>query len=792
MLNSKKFFIKAPLAPFALLFSAGIFLQNVIHLSLWTALAITSIIIFFSLIPKVSKREVVIFLLVLSGGFLRMGSSQWHAEKIENNLAQLNGKIVRISGNITAIRETERGFRYSVSVDSIITNNAIIRESIKVNLYTESDFIASMGDKLDVAAEWREISPPRNPGEFDFKKYYQQQNIWAKGFMEEDEPSSITVQEGFSIPTAVYDLRMSIRDLFNETVGGDAGKLMSALILGLREEVPGEIKQDFVDTGVIHVLAVSGLHVGYVLVIVMALVKILPVSWRWEKILIILLLLFYAILSGGKASVWRATFMAGMYVAAPLFYRKANLWNIISAAALILLVYNPNYLTDLGFLMSFSAVISIVFFYSQFNQILPEGMRVNSMRNPFLKGVWALFLVSVSAQIGTLPFTWSFFHRIPVISLAANIIIVPVIGVIVSLGFAIMTLGSWIPYVGAAFGNCIFLLSEIIFWLTHQLGRQTFSYIETSAPSATLILFYACLITTLFILFRKATRRKAIFPVLAGACLIIWPWALEKNELDVIFLDVGQGDGAIVRVPTESGIKTILVDAGFKDWNRDMGERVVVPVLKNLGVDQIDLLIMSHPHSDHIGGVEIVLEEFEVKEIWDSHGSYGSRLYGRIQKSVEEQGVHYRRLETGYIDTTFAPLLLTLFHPDSAYSVDERNVNNSSLVVKMSYGESDFLFVGDLEEEGDEVVTSFGELLQSEVLKVGHHGSITSSTQPFLDAVNPDLAIVSVGERNKFRHPSAVVMKRLTDSGAEVLRTDFEGAIWLKSDGEQIRRYYWR
>jgi competence protein ComEC len=585
---------------------------------------------------------------------------------------------------------------------------------------------------------------------------------------------------------------MSIRDLFNEKVGGDAGKLMSALILGLREEVPGEIKQDFVDTGVIHVLAVSGLHVGYVLVIVMALVKLLPVSWRWEKIVIILLLIFYAILSGGKASVWRATIMAGMYVAAPLVYRKANLWNIISAAALILLVYNPNYLTDLGFLMSFFAVISIVFFYNQFEQILPERIRVYNIRNSLVKGVWALFLVSVSAQIGTLPFTWSFFHRIPIISLAANIIIVPVIGLIVSLGFAIMLLGSWIPYIGAAFGNCIWLLSEIIFWLTHHLGGQTFSYIETSAPSATSILLYVSLITTLFILFRKATRRKAIFPILAGACLIIWPWAVEKNELDVIFLDVGQGDGVIVRVPTEEGIKTILVDAGFKDWTRDMGEEVVVPVLRNFGVDQIDLLIMSHPHSDHIGGVEIILEEFEVNEIWDSHGSYGSHLYGRILKSAEEKEVKYSRLQTGYIDTTFAPLRLILFHPDSAYSVNETNVNNSSLVVKMSYGESDFLFVGDLEEEGDEVVTPFGELLQSEVLKVGHHGSITSSTQLFLDVVDPDIAIVSVGERNKFRHPSAVVMERLERSGSEVLRTDFEGAIWLKSDGHKISRYDWR
>jgi predicted membrane metal-binding protein len=244
-LNSKQLFKKAPLAPFALLFSAGIFFEKVIHLPLWMAIAFTFIIIFLSFLPKIRTTEAVIFLLVLSGGILRMGSSQWHVAKIENNLAQLNGETVRISGEITDIRETNKGFRYTVSIDSIMTNIVIIRENVKVNLYTENDFIASMGNKIDVAAVWREILSPRNPGEFDFQKYYKQQNIWAKAFMEEEKPSSITVQDGFSFSTTIYDLRMSIRDLFNEKVGGDAGKLMSALILGLREEVPGEIKAGF-------------------------------------------------------------------------------------------------------------------------------------------------------------------------------------------------------------------------------------------------------------------------------------------------------------------------------------------------------------------------------------------------------------------------------------------------------------------------------------------------------------------------------------------------------------------
>ncbi|MFQ6607895.1 MAG: DNA internalization-related competence protein ComEC/Rec2 [Fidelibacterota bacterium] len=788
----KLFFSKAPLAPFALLFCCGIFLQKLFPLPLWLSLVATSLLLLLTFLPRLRILTSPLFLLVLFGGVLRMASSQWYTAQIEANLAQFHSEVVRITGEVTEIRETERGFRYTVLIANIVNNSVEIRESVKVLLYTESDYLASVGDNINVVAEWRNISSPRNPGEFDFQKYYKQQNIWAKAFLKENEVATVTKNEEFSFSSTIYNLRMNIRDLFNKTVGGDAGKLLSALILGLREEVPGDIKQDFVDTGVIHVLAVSGLHVGYVLIIVMMLVKMLPVPWRLGKILIILLLVSYAVLSGGKASVWRATIMASLYVLAPLFYRKANLWNIISAAALILLVYNPNYLTDLGFLMSFSAVISIVFFLDQFANFLPERLQINNIRNPFFKGVWGLFLVSISAQIGTLPFTWSFFHRIPIISIVANIIIVPAIGLVVSLGFAITLLGSWLSFVGVALGNSVWLLCEFIFWLTRQLGSLTFSYLETSVPTITSILIYAGLITAIFIFCNARVRQRAIFPALVSACLIIWPWALKEKNIDIIYLDVGQGDAAVIRVPTNSGLKTILIDAGYKNWNRDMGERVVVPVLKYFGIKKIDLLVMSHPHSDHIGGVEIILKEIEVKEIWDSHGSYGSWMYARIQELAEEMDVNYRQLETGYIDSVFLPLLMTIFHPDSVYTTIEENVNNNSLVIKMSYGESDFLFVGDLEEEGDEMIVPFDTLLNSEVLKVGHHGSITSSSQSLLDAVDPDWAIVSVGEGNKFQHPSDIVMTRLEKSGAEVLRTDYEGAVWLKSDGRDIWRYDWR
>jgi len=723
----------------------------------------------------------------------RFANVQRIQNQIEQELKPFNGNMVELIGDIQSVQKVERGFRYVVVSDSIYADRLVYPEKIRVLIYSHEKKPCVVGERVTVKGVMRLFRGPRNPGEFNYRSFYRKQNIWATLYQDWDSWIIISNSESrFRFTIRLEELRQSINSLFSETIGGDASKLVSAITVGLREEVPREIKEEFANTGVIHILAVSGLHVGFVLIILFSLVKLFRLPYRWSKITIIFALIAYAILTGGRASVWRATIMASFYVVAPIFNREANLWNIIATSALILLVFDPNYIFDAGFLLSFSAVISIVFFVNQFKTKLPERFQLATTRYRILRGIILLFFVSLSAQIGTLPFTWFFFNRIPIISLIANVIIVPLIGILVSAGFAILLLGSWIPFLGEVIGNFAWFLSEIVLWIIHLFAQLPFAYLKLGSPSWINITQYISLLVSIFLLLKRDLWRRGVLVSILTVNLFIWPRALHPNVLDVIFLDVGQGDSCIIRIPTRFGNKTILIDAGMKNPMTDKGRSVVLPVLKHLGIHRIDLLVMSHPHDDHIGGVETILSSIPVGEVWDTYSDYHSELYQNIRNSVSKQSILYQRVYSGKQVLDFVPAKLFVLHPDSLYAKTVEKLNNASLVLKLIYGDVSFLFTGDLEREGALEMSTFDRLNHATVLKVGHHGSNRSSSQSFVDMIKPDYAVISVGERNVFGHPSEEVISLLERSGAHVFRTDRDRACWLKSNGNKVWFYHWR
>lgn len=780
--------------PFCLLFVLGILLQNLLSLPGMVLLAATTILLTLAWRAGSSQYlAVMVCALTVICGMFRLANVRLHYAQIEGTIRPLAGSFVEMEGEVRSARRTEKGPRYVVQNVSIQSGELACSKEIGVRVIPYGDPRLSLGDRVKVRGIFRSTKGPRNPGEFDFKSFYRRRNIWASIYEDKKYPIVVIKKDdAFTLAGLVEGIRGSVRTLFQKNIGGDAGKLVSALTVGLREEIPAEIKEDFADTGVIHVLAVSGLHVGFVLVIFLSLTKLLRLPYRWDKLAIILALIAFAGLSGGRPSVWRATIMASFYVIAPLFQREVNFWNIIAASSLVLLISDPENIFDAGFLLSFSAVISIVFFYKQIDRILPSGLRVSRMKNPVSKGVMALFIVSLCAQIGTLPFTWAFFNRIPIVSLAANVMIVPIIGILVSTGFCILILGSWIPYVGEIVGNTSWLLSEAVFRLTSSLARLPFAYLELGRPSLLNVAQYVAILGAVFLLFRRDLRKKGVLVAVLGLNLFVWPWALQRDFLDVIFLDVGQGDAAIIRVPTKSGPRTILVDVGMKNPFTDKGESVVVPVLKHLGTKRVDLLIMTHPHQDHIGGVQAVMANFPVHKVWDTYTQYSSQLYGDLLDLISEQSVTYERMASGDWIKDFRPAHVFVLHPDSLSAVAESNVNNVSIVTKVLYGQVSFLLMGDVERDEDRNMMEFGELNRSAVLKVAHHGSAISTSSSLLDLVRPQYAIISVGERNQFHHPSEEVILRLEKSGAAVLRTDRDAACWFKSDGRRVWLHHWR
>ncbi|MDP7072263.1 MAG: DNA internalization-related competence protein ComEC/Rec2 [Candidatus Marinimicrobia bacterium] len=721
----------------------------------------------------------------ISSGYFELRENQ--SERLIRQLDSIDEQNVQYRGIVLENQPTQHGRKVTLGNISV-ESNICLEESFIYHVYAREMPDAFIGDTVSGKGEWSALKGKRNPGDFDFRSFYHRKNILGKIFQDKFVFPGVNTFSGVSILNKMEQIRSYLKDVFNQRVGPPYAGLMSALITGVRSEVDPEIKDHFIATGVVHVLAVSGLHVGYVLLILIIFANLLRIPWGWDRVLIGTGLALFCMLTGGKPSVIRASLMAMLYLLAPVMNRPANIWNMIAAAALFLLMWNPFYLFDMGFQLSFTAVISIVFFYNYFNRVLPERIKVPNISNKPLQFIWGLFLVSLSAQIGTIPFTAVYFGKVPLTALIANVFIVPLIGVLVATGF-IIALFSWIPIVGDIAGDAAWFFGRIIDILAAFFANMEFGIIKTGAVQFYQVCIYALGVLALVLIMDKTLRKKGLVVLLISLNMHVWIPIFKKPMMDVIFLDVGQGDAALIRF--ENG-KTMLIDAGQRNRWQDSGSDMIIPALKYFNIEKLDWAVMSHPHSDHIGGFISVMETVKIDSVWDSHLEYGSWTYNQILELITEKNIGYRTVHNSEGMQIDHKTWIQIFAPDTAFTKNQSNVNNASIVMKIIHGKNSFLFTGDLEHEGDDFLLPYNSILQADVLKVGHHGSITSTTEQLLSLIDPDWAIVSVGDKNKFSHPSPIVMERLKKDIPNVLRTDLSQAVWLKSDGERIWQEKWK
>lgn len=767
---------RLPFVYFALFYISGILLGK---LEISTFFII--IISFSGLILLFIKKDRIfvagLLICICCWGWINMQTDQAQNQNLKMISDQLNTKIISFKSPVEEITKTEKGNKYLICLDEF--------DQIKAWYFTKEFLNLTIGDTIQVYGEFQQFQPPRNPGEFDYQSFYNRKGIYGWIFANKDHIIHYTLNSKTTFREGVEFIRSKIRQRFAQFSKGVGGALLSALILGDQTQVDEEIRKNFAETGVIHVLAVSGLHVGYVLIILLIIKNMFRLPWGWDRIVIIIGLLIFVILTGNRPSVVRAAIMGGLYVSAPIVNRNANVWNIIFCAALIILIFNPNSLFDIGFQLSFLAVLSIVFFYNWLNKVLPSFLQVNNIQNKPFQFIWGLFLVSFSAQIGTLPITAYYFNKISVIALVANVIIVPLIGLLVGIGFFILFLG-WIPFLGFALGESANLLSMIISESANIFAKFSISSIDFNFSLVNILIYYLILIGMVSLINQQKVRAILIGLILGN--YMIWNWAFTEKYLDIIYLDVGQGDAILIRFPEG---QNMLIDAGQRNSYEDMGTDVVIPVLKYLNIHEIDWAMMSHPHSDHIGGFVALTDEITIKNILDTFLPFDSWTYKKIMQNAQEKKTDIMRFERGQILQLTPNSLLEFYAPDTTFVHSQNNVNNASIVIKLIYGQTKFLFTGDLEQEGDDLLIQYNQQLKSHVLKVAHHGSVTSTTEELLDCVQPDIAVISVGKNNKFSHPSTEVLERLENRNIKIHRTDVSRALWLRSDGTKIKEVRW-
>lgn len=651
------------------------------------------------------------------------------------------------------------------------------------------------GNVITIKSILQSPAHERNPGEFSYRDYLALNNIFATislfGY------SRITIHAHRETNPFFEHIIFPSKDFVVKTITtvmkGDEANFLVGLLLGDRTDLSDEIKTAFMNTGTIHVLAVSGSHVVLVAEIIFVIVGFFRLTKKPRILLSIAGLLYYMWLTGATPSVVRATLMMILYITAKYFEERSDVYNILGASAVIILAIEPKQLFDVGFQLSFSAVFSIVYFYPKLNSLFASILPRWS-KNRILHFLWQLFAVSLAAQIGTLPFTAWYFGQISIVSLFANIIVVPIVGLIVTIGLCGALLGVWSIWIASVFSEVNNLLAIITLQFVKWAEQVPYAIVSTAGYGFHEAVLYSAFVGVLFNHSNRLIQKRILFVSMTYFTLILYTTTSHKpmDTLRITFLDVGQGDCAVIQFPAG---ETVVVDGGPVSPSFDAGEKIVAPFLKRNGISAIDAIIMTHPHADHLGGIPYLMQQFSVKRMVDAGQQTNSKLYR--QYSELEKSLQQSTVRAGIIQSISNARLYYL-HPTNKFVDDDStngysNINESSVVFKLVYGATSILFTGDAEKESEEHLTRiYGDFLQSDVLKAGHHGSSTSSNELFVSAVQPKEVVLSVAKFNKFRHPSSRVIERFRSSGAFLHRTDEEGGIVFETDGQVIRKVSWR
>ncbi|WP_054691953.1 DNA internalization-related competence protein ComEC/Rec2 [Syntrophomonas palmitatica] len=717
----------------------------------------------FTFIPRHSQRALRMLLVM----FFSLAYFQLFAPLPVPELPESNGYMVEgVVSSFSVFDGQKAGFVIKTG------QGQYYKKYIQVFCYFNPGF--NKGDRVRLRGKLKVPDKPGNPGEFDYPSYLRSNRIYyVLSVKDKNEAELLRASSGINNWITTY--REHCETLFKEVLPEKEAGVLLGMLLGSLEGIETDEYSEYQKTGIVHIFSVSGLHVGFLLLLTAGLTSWLGLSKRTRLIVGISLLLIYCTLVGWPIPVQRSAVMGALGLIAYYSGRENALLNSLGLAGIVVLLINPCALMQISFQLSFLASWGLVYLFPLLKKTL-------NCRHP----AWDLVLVPFCAQIAIIPLIAYRFNIFNPVSILSNILLSYLSGLAVIMGFLALMSAALLPGLAALILYPAGLMAEIIRCTNHLLVQMPGAYFWAASPGLWIIAcYYIGLGMMLYGLNNERGKRLsaggAALMFLFILVLFIPPSLFNRGTLEMVFIDVGQGDSILLKSPQG---KFILIDGGGSEFS-DVVHKKLTACLRHRGINDIWLAINTHPDTDHLQGIETVMQEMRVRQVAIPACLDSSDDYDYLKGIAREKEIPLVRLFAGQVLNADNSLQIEVLYPEQ--NMNLTNNNDLSLVLRLQYGKFSCLLAGDLQQAGISNMLKKEKLLPVNVLKIPHHGSKGSLVPALYEETSPDWAVISVGANNRFGHPSPIVLQELAQRGIKVLRTDQDGAISVRSDGRFIK-----
>lgn len=659
-------------------------------------------------------------------------------------------KRVEITGSVEplSVKHNEFGNSCYLHYDKIVTDKLVFDRDVKVRISTKNALPKS--GKIMVVGQFLPLHTLRNPGTFDMENWNRVQGF--AGRIRKAEIKAVAEEESYlrQFLFGCSLINLSLRERMTSVIPGDVGAVLAGMILGGCNGISEETREVFTANGLNHLLSVSGTHILLLSSFILACLKFL--GTKKKGIVILGILIFYAFVCGLRPPILRALIMS-----LPVIFVVPNVERgiFLVLTAVFLLLFQPLWLLDVGFQLSFLAAGGIIWLAPKIKPYC---------RLWFPKFIVEILTITIAAQLATLPLLAAYFHQISFLSLAASVILLPVLEILVP--FAVFGLAmDYVFAITMPLELCGTVMEQVLHW-AEMLAVVPFGrFILPILPLWCGVVYYIFLMFWLYfapVQYCGLQWRKAVMGVCSVLLVGQVAWSLWHPHPDIIhFVDVGQGDAAIF---VSKNNKVIFVDTGGS-YSYDVGSRVLVPALYAMGLNKVDLLVLSHGDLDHAGGAAGLVRNVPVEKIV-LPSSAVTESVSNLLKVADKSEIIYAKDKMEFMVDSAAVRILQTFSGD--------NGNENCLVCELICGNKKILFTGDIDGEQERALNLQGNYT---ILKAPHHGSRYSNSEELYDRAKPKITVISVGLDNGYGHPHREALERMQNSGTQIYRTDELGMV---------------